>query len=65
MKAVLNKKRSTHLEGSSGTEKEHYGIKRIRARSPETQNVWLSFGIFTANAVRMAKRVANQLKLAA
>lgn len=65
MKAILNKERSTRLEGSFGTEKEYYGLKRIRARSPETQNVWLFFGIFTANAVRMAKRTSREFKLAA
>jgi len=65
IKAILNKERSTRLEGSFGTEKEHYGLKRIKARSPETQNVWLFFGIFTANAVRMAKRTPEKLKIAA
>lgn len=65
MKALLNKERSTRLEGSFGTEKEYYGLKRIRARLPETQNVWLFFGIFTANAVRMAKRTPKEEKLAA
>lgn len=65
MKAILNKERSTRLEGSFGTEKEHYGLKRIRARSTETQNVWLFFGIFTANVVKMAKRTPKEVKLAA
>lgn len=65
MKAILNKERSTRLEGSFGTEKEHYGLKRIRARSPETQIVWLYFGIFTSNAVRLAKRTSKELKIAA
>lgn len=65
MKAILNKERSTRLEGSFGIEKEHYGLKRIRARSPETQNVWLFFGIFTANAVRMAQKTLKKVKLAA
>lgn len=65
MKAILNKERSTRLEGSFGTEKEHYGLKRIRARSPKTQNVWLFFGIFTANAVRMAKKPLKEAKMAA
>lgn len=65
MKAILNKERGTRLEGSFGTEKEHYGLKRIRARSPETQYVWLFFGIFTANAVRLAKRAPKEVKLAA
>lgn len=65
MKAILNKERSTRLEGSFGTEKEHDELKRIRARTSETQNVWLFFGIFTANAVRLAKRTLRELKLAA
>ncbi|RFS17226.1 transposase [Emticicia sp. C21] len=65
MKAILNKERSTLLEGSFGTEKEHYGLKRIRARTPNTQNVWLYFGIFTANVVRLSKRTPRELKLAA
>jgi len=65
MKTILNKERSTRVEGSFVTEKEHYGLKRIRARSPETQNVWLFFGIFTANAVRLAKRIPKEIKLAA
>ena len=52
MKAILNKERSTRLEGPFGTEKEHYGLKRIRARTPYTRNVWagaaaIYFGIFT------------------
>lgn len=62
MKTILNKERSTRLEGSLGTEKEHYGLKRIRARSPETQIVWLYFGIFTANAVRLAKKYPRNSK---
>lgn len=57
IKGLLNKERSTRLEGSFGTEKEHYGLKKIKARSPETQIVWMYFGIFTANAVRIANKI--------
>lgn len=62
MKALLNKERSTRLEGSFGTEKEHYGLRKIKAKTPKTQIVWMYFGIFTANAVLMAKRKASKNK---
>ncbi len=65
IKAMLNKERATRLEGSFGTEKEHYGLKRIRAATQETQIVWLYFGIFTANVVRLAKRLHKKEKQAA
>ena len=56
IKAVLNKERSTTLEGSFGTEKEHYGLRKIKARNPKTERIWLYFGVYTANAVKIAKR---------
>lgn len=56
VKALLNKERSTRLEGSFGNEKEHYLLRKIKARTPETEMVWLFFGVHTANAVLMAKR---------
>ncbi len=56
IKGILNKQRSTSLEGSFGTEKEHYLLHRIKARNPKTERVWLFFGIHTANAVKISKR---------
>jgi len=56
IKGILNKERSTVLEGSFGTEKEHYGLRKIRARSSNTEIAWLYFGVFTANAVKICKR---------
>lgn len=56
VKALLNKERSTRLEGSFGNEKEHYLLKKIKARTPATEMVWLFFGVHTANAVLIAKR---------
>jgi transposase, IS5 family len=44
------------LEGSFGTEKEHYLLNKIKAQNPKTEKVWLFFGIHTANAVKMVKR---------
>lgn len=68
IKTLLNKERSTRLEGSFGNEKEHYLLHKIKARSPESEQVWLYFGVHTANAVLIAKRrhkLENQSKLAA
>lgn len=62
IKAVLNKERSTRLEGSFGTEKEHYGLKKIKARKSETELVWLYFGVLTANCVLIAKRRHSKKK---
>jgi transposase, IS5 family len=56
IKGILNKQRSTSLEGSFGTEKEHYLLNKIKAQNPKTEKVWLFFGIHTANAVKIAKR---------
>jgi hypothetical protein len=60
IKALLNKERSTRLEGSFGNEKEQYLLKKIKARKPETEQVWLFFGVLTANCVLIAKRRRRQ-----
>jgi len=68
IKSLLNKERSTRLEGSFGNEKEHYLLNKIKARSPDNEQVWLYFGVHTANAVLISKRrqkLANQNKIAA
>jgi hypothetical protein len=54
----LRKERATRMEGSFGTEKEHYGLKRIRAMTQLNEILWIFFGVHTANAVRIAKRLA-------
>lgn len=55
----LRKERATRMEGSFGTEKEYYGLKRIKARKEETEILWIFFGVHTANAVRIAKRLSQ------
>lgn len=62
MKGILNKARSTSMEGSFGNEKNHYLLRKIKARSKETEMIWMFFGVFTANAVKMAKKVPNEKK---
>jgi hypothetical protein len=54
----LRKERTIRMEGSFGTEKEHYGLTRIKARTEENEILWIFFGVHTANAVSIAKRLA-------
>jgi len=54
----LRKERTVRMEGSFGTEKEHYGLQRIKARTELNEILWIFFGVHTANAVRIAKRLA-------
>jgi len=65
--SVLRKERATRMEGSFGTEKEHYGLKKIRAMTQQNEELCIFFGVHTANAVRIAKKMAqeNQKKAAA
>ena len=59
MRSILSKERATRLEGSFGTEKEHYGLKKIRARAKHTEILWIFFGIHTVNAVNISKRIKS------
>ena len=54
----LRKERTIRMEGSFGTEKEHYGLQKIKARTEKNEILWIFFGIHTANAVQIAKRLA-------
>jgi hypothetical protein len=57
MRAVLSKVRSTHLEGSFGNEKNHYGLHKIKAGSEATEKVWIFFSLLCSNAVQIARRM--------
>jgi hypothetical protein len=63
MTALLNKERGTKLEGSFGNEKNHYNLHKIKARNKVTETCWIFFGIHTANAVNIGKRMASQQSL--
>lgn len=61
----LRKERTIRMEGSFGTEKEHYGLQKIKARTEKNEILWIFFGVHTANAVRIAKRLsASRVKAA-
>ena len=61
-KAVIANARATRLEGSFGTEKQYYGLRKIKARTQVTETAWIFFGIHTANAVRLARALAKKAK---
>lgn len=54
----LRKERTIRMEGSFGTEKQHYGLQDIKAKTEKNEILWIFFGVHTANAVRIAKRLA-------
>lgn len=61
----LARVRATRMEGSFGTQKEHYGLKRIKARTKQTEILYIFFGIHTANAVQLVRREVNEIAQAA
>ena len=56
----LRKERATRMEGSFGTEKQHYSLDKVKARTKLNEILWIFFGVHTANAVRIAKRMAQE-----
>lgn len=64
-KRELARVRATAMEGSFGTQKEHYGLRKIAARIKSTEFLLIFFGIHTANVVNLARRESVQVTLAA
>ena len=58
-------KESHRLEGSFGTQKQHYSLTRIKARNRKTEILWIFFGIHTANAILMIDKIRNRADKAA
>ena len=62
---MITKERASRLEGSFGTDKEYFLLNKIRARTKETELLWIFIGIHTSNALKIGKRMANSLSKAA
>ncbi|UOY06760.1 transposase [Muricauda sp. SCSIO 64092] len=62
---MITKERATRLEGSFGTDKEHFLLKKIKARTEKTEMLWIFFGIHTSNALKIGQRIQNQTQKAA
>lgn len=54
---LITRERASRLEGSFGKEKEHYHLKKIKARTKATEILWIFFGIHTANALEIGRRM--------
>ena len=65
LRSELSRERATRLEGSFGTQKQHYSLARIKARTRKTEVLWIFFGIHTANAVCMIEKVEKKKRKAA
>lgn len=65
IRSELSRERATRLEGSFGTQKQHYSLSRVKARNKETEILWIFFGIHTANAVLMIDKIRNKQAKAA
>ena len=65
LRSELSKERATRLEGSFGTQKQHYSLSRIKARNRKTEILWIFFGIHTANAILMIDKIRNRALKAA
>lgn len=66
--SMITKERASRLEGSFGKDKEHYHLKRVKARTKSTEILWIFFGIHTGNALEVGRRMSalsEQLKQAA
>ena len=61
----LARVRATAMEGSFGTQKEHYDLRRVKARTKQTEILNIFFGIHTANVLQLADRIEQRAQLAA
>ena len=61
----LARVRATAMEGSFGTQKEHYDLRRVKARTKRTEILYIFLGIHTANVVQLADRIEQRSSLAA
>ena len=62
---MITKERVSRLEGSFGTDKEHFLLKKNLARTKKTEILWIFFGIHTSNALKIGRRIVSQARLAA
>ncbi len=58
-RAIISKERATRLEGNFGKDKEHYHLKKIKAKTPQTEKLWIFFGIHVANALEIGRRITE------
>ena len=55
---LIHNARASQMEGVFGNQKNHYLLGKIKARSQPTEDIWILFGVLTANAVKLANKAA-------
>ncbi|WP_093667514.1 transposase [Tenacibaculum sp. MAR_2009_124] len=60
LRAIIAKERATRLEGSFGKDKEHYHLRKIKAKTKKNEILWIFFGIHTGNALEIGRRKIAQ-----
>ena len=65
LRSELSRERATRLEGSFGTQKQHYSLARIKARNRKTEVLWIFYRKKTANAVYMIEKDEKKKRTAA
>lgn len=63
MRSALSNVRATVLEGSFGNEKNHYLLNKVKAKTQPTEIAWIFFGMLTANASIISKRMQQPKQL--
>ena len=61
----LARVRATAMDGSFGTQKGHYDLRRVKARTKRTEILYIFFGIHTAKVVQLADRMEQRARLTA
>ena len=51
------------MEGSFGTQKEHYDLRRVKTRTKQSEILYIFFGIHTANVVQLKGRIEQRAHL--
>lgn len=62
---MITKERASCLEGSFGTDKEYFLLNKIKARTKQTEILWIFFGIHTSNAIKIGQRMTQSVAQAA
>jgi hypothetical protein len=62
VKQAITQERAFRLEGPFGKGKEHDHLKKIKAKTQLTEILWIFFGIHTANALEIGRRMSAAAK---
>jgi hypothetical protein len=60
LSSEISKQRATVMEGVFGTNKNFYGLGKIKVKGEKREKLMIFFGIMTANSVKIAKRRAEK-----